>query len=117
MLDDFEDGDFDADASLNPGIFVPSHDATAQKLANQGREWANKVLRREDIEVYMFRLLLEYGRICDDNRDRIGYSGDGSELDKFDAELGKDGGSLWGLGSLADKVKGVAKGWTGKVGG
>ena len=28
----------------------------------------------------MFRLLLEYGRIIDDNRDRIGYSGDGSEL-------------------------------------
>lgn len=30
----------------------------------------------------MFRLLLEYGRIIDDNRDRIGYSGDGSELDR-----------------------------------
>ena len=117
MLDDFEDSDSDADATLNPGIFVPSHDATAQKLANQGREWANKVLRREDIEVYMFRLLLEYGRVCDDNRDRIGYSGDGSELDKFDAELGKDGGSLWGIGSLVDKAKGVAKGWTGKGGG
>lgn len=30
--------------------------------------------------------MIEYARIIDDNRDRIGYSGDGSELDKFDAE-------------------------------
>jgi hypothetical protein len=109
MLDDFEN----ADVNLNPGIFVPPHSTEAQKLANQGREWANKVLRREDIEVYMFRLLLEYGRICDDNRERIGYSGDGSELDKFDAQLGKDGGSLWGLGDLVEKVKGGVKGLTG----
>jgi hypothetical protein len=33
----------------------------------------------------MFRLLIEYARIIDDNRDRIGYSGDGSELDKYDS--------------------------------
>ena len=32
----------------------------------------------------MFRLLIEYARVLDDNRDRIGYSGDGSELDKYD---------------------------------
>ena len=34
----------------------------------------------------MFRLLIEYARIIDDNRDRIGYSGDGSELDKPDGK-------------------------------
>ena len=112
MLDDFENGDVE-----NPGIFVPTHQLEAKKLADQGSEWANKVLRREDIEVYMFRLLLEYARICDDNRDRIGYSGDGSELDRFDAELGRDGGSLWGLGDLFDKVKESAKGWKGRKGG
>lgn len=38
----------------------------------------------------MFRLLLEYGRIIDDNRDRIGYSGDGSELDKYDGVTNTD---------------------------
>ena len=32
----------------------------------------------------MYRLLLEYARIIDDNRDRIGYSGDGSELNFWD---------------------------------
>ena len=35
-----------------PGqAFIPGHDAEAKRLALQGREWANKVLRREDIEV------------------------------------------------------------------
>ena len=29
----------------------------------------------------MYRLLLEYGRLIDDNRDRIGYSGSGAEID------------------------------------
>jgi hypothetical protein len=31
----------------------------AERLAVQGREWANKVLRNEDLEVWFFRLLLE----------------------------------------------------------
>jgi hypothetical protein len=31
----------------------------AQRLAMQGRDWANKVLRNEDLEVWFFRLLLE----------------------------------------------------------
>ncbi|KAM3084547.1 hypothetical protein ACMFMF_001901 [Clarireedia jacksonii] len=66
--------------------YVQRHDFEARKLGRQGREWAAKVLRREDIEIYLFRLLIEYGRIIDDNRDRIGYSGDGSELDKYDSK-------------------------------
>ncbi|KAI4233698.1 MAG: hypothetical protein LQ352_008227 [Teloschistes flavicans] len=64
--------------------FVRRHEEEGKRIAVKGREWAKKVLRREDIEIYMFRLLLEYGRIIDDNRDRIGYSGDGSEFDKYD---------------------------------
>jgi hypothetical protein len=86
----------DEDQDPNPQVFIAPHDQEAQKLARQGREWANKVLRREDIEVYMFRLLLEYGRLIDDNRDHIGYSRDGSELDKFDA--GEENDGLWGIG-------------------
>lgn len=38
-------------------------------------------------QIYVYRLLLEYGRIIDDNRDRIGYSGDGSELDNYDGVI------------------------------
>ena len=83
---------------LNPQVFIAPHDKEAQKIARQGREFANKVLRREDIEVYMFRLLLEFGRLIDDNRDHIGYSGDGSEMDKFDS--GEENDGRWGIGGF-----------------
>ncbi|KAF3904194.1 hypothetical protein AA313_de0210101 [Arthrobotrys entomopaga] len=63
-------------------FYVPEHDGQAEGIANRGREWADKVLRKEDIEIYMFRLMLEYARVVDDRRDEIGYSGDGSEVDK-----------------------------------
>ncbi|KAI1743541.1 hypothetical protein F4680DRAFT_347659 [Xylaria scruposa] len=46
----------------------------AQRLANQQRDWADKVLRHEDMEVWFFRLLLEYGRVIDDKRASIGYT-------------------------------------------
>ncbi|KAK0125360.1 hypothetical protein ONS95_000618 [Cadophora gregata] len=67
-------------------LYVPRHDFEARKLGRQGRQWAEKVLRREDIEIYTFRLLIEYARVIDDNRHALGYSGDGSELDKFDTK-------------------------------
>lgn len=43
----------------------------ARWIADQGRRWAAKSLRREDMEVYLFRLLLEWGRLIDDDRDKI----------------------------------------------
>ncbi|KAG0648289.1 Beta-1, partial [Hyphodiscus hymeniophilus] len=46
----------------------------AERLAVQGREWAGKVLRNDDLEVWFFRLLLEYGRLVDDDRETIGFS-------------------------------------------
>ncbi|KAF7510334.1 hypothetical protein GJ744_006830 [Endocarpon pusillum] len=90
----------EGDDYANGDVYMASHDAEGKKIARQGREWAKKVLRREDIEVYMFRLLLEYGRIIDDNRDRIGYSEDGSKLDKFEDEAEEGSGSRWGLGRI-----------------
>jgi hypothetical protein len=36
------------------------------------------VLRKEDMEIYFFRLLLEWGRLTDDRRDMIGF---GSEIE------------------------------------
>ncbi|KAI9837305.1 MAG: hypothetical protein M1819_000379 [Sarea resinae] len=74
------------DNYANGEAYVSRHDIEGKKIANQGREWAGKVLRRDDIEIYTFRLLLEYGRIIDDNRDQIGYFGDGGELDKYDGK-------------------------------
>jgi hypothetical protein len=32
-----------------------------RKIAAEGRDWARKVLRTEDMEAWVFRLLLEYG--------------------------------------------------------
>jgi hypothetical protein len=65
----------------------------AERMALQGRDWAGKVLRNEDLEVWFFRLLLEYvstlslileimltyfcryGRLVDDDRELIGFTG------------------------------------------
>ncbi|KAK1751586.1 hypothetical protein QBC47DRAFT_425223 [Echria macrotheca] len=47
----------------------------AERVAMQSKEWAEKVLRHEDMEVWFFRLLLEYGRVIDDDRENIGYVG------------------------------------------
>ncbi|KHJ30343.1 putative capsule-associated protein cap1 [Erysiphe necator] len=69
--------------------YVQRHNFEGRKIGLQGREWAAKVLRQEDIEVYLFRLLLEYGRLIDDNRDLIGYTGDGSELAEFDSKYAR----------------------------
>ncbi|GAM90280.1 hypothetical protein ANO11243_083220 [Dothideomycetidae sp. 11243] len=46
---------------------------TAERLAEQGRMWAEQVLRNEDFEAWFFRLLLEYARVIDDDRDKIGF--------------------------------------------
>ncbi|KKY22558.1 putative endoplasmic reticulum-resident kdel protein [Diplodia seriata] len=59
-----------------PSHNVLSHDDVAQKLAQQGQDWAQQVLRREDMQIYMYRLLLEFARVCDDNRARLGYTAD-----------------------------------------
>jgi hypothetical protein len=53
--------------------FLHGHDLAAYRVAIEGKEWAEKVLRREDMMLYVWRLLLEFARICDDNRDRLGY--------------------------------------------
>lgn len=44
-----------------------------RKMAEESREWAGKVLRNVDMEVYMFRLMLEYARVVDEAREVIGF--------------------------------------------
>lgn len=46
----------------------------AEAIAEEGRAWSRKALRREDMRVYMFRLLLEWGRLVDDERDQLGFA-------------------------------------------
>lgn len=50
-----------------------AHDRAAEKIAMDGKEWAEKVLRKEDMQVYVLRLLLEYGRVIDDRRETLGW--------------------------------------------
>jgi len=51
-----------------------AHKDEAKTISEDGRDWAGKVLRKEDMEIYMFRLLLEWGRIVDDRRAQMGFS-------------------------------------------
>lgn len=51
----------------------PGHDVVAQQIALEGKAWAERVLRKEDMQLYVFRLLLEYARLCDDRRDVLGW--------------------------------------------
>ncbi|KAH8424420.1 uncharacterized protein LDX57_002171 [Aspergillus melleus] len=52
------------------------HDLTAERIALDGKRWAEKVLRKEDMQIYVYRLLLEYARVCDDRREFLGFVAD-----------------------------------------
>lgn len=43
-------------------------DELAQEIANQGKEWAAKFYRKEDMTAYVFRLYLEWARLQAPNR-------------------------------------------------
>ncbi|EDU44203.1 conserved hypothetical protein [Pyrenophora tritici-repentis Pt-1C-BFP] len=69
----------------------------AEKIARDGKVWTEKVLRKEDMEVYMFRLLLEWGRLTDDRRTEVG----------FRLEKGKGGAwerPRWGVEREAEEL-------------
>jgi hypothetical protein len=57
----------------NQEMGVEGHDDVAKEIAIGGKKWAEKVLRREDMQIYVFRLLLEYARLCDDDREIMGW--------------------------------------------
>jgi hypothetical protein len=62
------------------------HDKTAERIAMDGKAWAERVLRKEDMQIYMLRLLLEYARVMDDDRETMGWADDvikNPSLEKF----------------------------------
>jgi hypothetical protein len=61
---------------LNDWRRTRAHDEVAEKIAKGGQEWARKVLRLEDMRIYTYRLLLEYARVMDDQRDTLGWVDD-----------------------------------------
>ncbi|GAP91546.1 putative lipopolysaccharide-modifying protein [Rosellinia necatrix] len=56
--------------------YLNGHDDEAYKIAEEGRDWSEKVMRREDMKLYVWRLLLEYARVMDPARDRLGFVAD-----------------------------------------
>ncbi|KAK4235095.1 glycosyltransferase [Achaetomium macrosporum] len=60
----------------NEAMGVKGRDEVAENIAMAGSEWAAKVLRREDMQVYILRLLLEYARVTDERREVMGWVGD-----------------------------------------
>lgn len=56
--------------------FKKGHDKVAQDIAQHGQDWAEKVLRQDDILLYTWRLILEYARVCDDRREQMGFIDD-----------------------------------------
>lgn len=61
--------DFFADED-GPGDFA------AKFIADRGKNWAETALRREDMRLYVWRLLLEWARICDEKRALLGFVDD-----------------------------------------
>lgn len=58
------------------GAHDGGHDDEARKIADSAQQWADKVLRKEDMLIYVYRLLLEYARVVDNSRERLGWVGD-----------------------------------------
>jgi hypothetical protein len=48
-------------------------DYAARVIAESGKAWSEQVLRRDDMKLYVWRLLLEWARVCDKNRSTLGY--------------------------------------------
>ncbi|KAI0401923.1 glycosyltransferase family 90 protein [Xylaria palmicola] len=61
---------------LGYGKARPGHDDAAKKIAMDGKTWAELVLRKEDMQIYTLRLLLEYARLSDDRREKMGWVDD-----------------------------------------
>ncbi|CCF34840.1 capsular associated protein [Colletotrichum higginsianum] len=79
VLDFFTDGDDEPGGSWGVDKVLGKRskgDDAARWIAEQGKEWAEKVLRREDMRLYVWRLLLEFARVCDEYRDTLGYVDD-----------------------------------------
>lgn len=64
------------DKGIINGQNVPMSPATenAMWISQEGKRRVHEAVRREDAQIYLFRLLLEWGRVINDNRDDLGYA-------------------------------------------
>jgi hypothetical protein len=54
-------------------VNADAHVDDSRWIAEEGKGFAARALRREDMEVYLFRLLLEWGRVSHVERERLGF--------------------------------------------
>ncbi|RCI12369.1 hypothetical protein L249_0141 [Ophiocordyceps polyrhachis-furcata BCC 54312] len=66
------------------------HDQAAEKIASDGKEWAERVLRKEDMLIYVMRLLLEYARVLDSRRESMGWVQDLLKDPSLEKEMARD---------------------------
>ena len=57
----------------NPETGVGAHDAMAQRIAENGKRYAQEHWRRVDMAAYMFRLVLEYGRLLNQDSEEVDF--------------------------------------------
>ncbi|ODV89445.1 glycosyltransferase family 90 protein [Tortispora caseinolytica NRRL Y-17796] len=57
--------------------YTPPRLKLAARIANAGKDWSAKVMRKDDMLAYKFLLLLEYGRLLDDERESLGFYPEG----------------------------------------
>ena len=63
------------------------HEDVGKRLGGLKQEWAGKALRKEDMESWFFRLVLEYARVVDEGREWLGFVlRDGEEDGRGDKE-------------------------------
>lgn len=48
-------------------------DAVGQDIAEMGQKWTNKVITKEALRLWFLRLLMEYGRVVNDDRDQMNF--------------------------------------------
>lgn len=51
--------------------FIYRYPSKAKAIGRQGHDWAEKVMRKEDMLLYLFRLLLEYAPVTNIHRDSM----------------------------------------------
>lgn len=49
-------------------VFSEAGQKCAQEIAEQGQDWFSKAIRKEDMTIYMYRVLLELARLQDPER-------------------------------------------------
>lgn len=55
---------------------ICAHDEDGERIAKEGQRWAERVLQKDDMLAYVWLVLLEYARVVDDERNRLGFVAD-----------------------------------------